>query len=97
MDLRWQDPRLPWNFHGLADGITFRKEEDCEWRPSEEDWDSFLRISRDEKWRAQQSGEGLVAGVPRVGRKGAKTLHKIQILTRNFHVVVELAPHCIVC
>ena len=73
LDLRWQDPRLPWNFHGLADGITFRKEEDREWRPSEEDWDSFLRISRDEKWRAEQSGEGLVAGVPKVGRNVARS------------------------
>lgn len=66
LDLRWQDPRLPWNFHGLADGITFRKADNPDWRPSEEDWDKFLKISRDEKWRAERDRGGLVAGVSKV-------------------------------
>lgn len=46
LDLRWQDPCKPWGYHGLIDGMPFRKSDDRDWRPSEEDWVKFLKVPR---------------------------------------------------
>jgi len=42
--LRWQDPARDYGFHGISSGIVFRKSEDPDWRPQEEDWNEFLKI-----------------------------------------------------
>jgi len=44
LDLRWQDPARDYGFHGISSGIVFRKSEDPDWRPQEEDWNEFLKI-----------------------------------------------------
>lgn len=55
LDLRWQDYRKSWGFHGIADGIVFRKSCDSDWRPGQKEWDEFLKIARITKFEGQLS------------------------------------------
>jgi len=59
LDLRWQDFKQSYGFHGLAEGMKFRKAEQPDWRPTSEDWDNFLKFPRIQKYKAEISGDSV--------------------------------------
>ncbi|XP_067938756.1 uncharacterized protein [Watersipora subatra] len=59
LDLRWQNYKEDYGFHGLADGITFRKGDDRSWRPQQKEWDDFLKIARITKYNMLENDEAI--------------------------------------
>lgn len=59
LDLRWQDFKKSYGFHGLAEGLKFRKADDPAWRPTADDWDEFLSVPRIDKYKAELAGEEI--------------------------------------